>query len=389
MNVLVTTSRMPFALEAIRKLGETGHRVFATDTFSTAPGSHSKYVTEWFVNASPRFETRRFIDDIAGIVKAHAIDLVVPAFEEAMYLAVHRDRIPAPVFTAPFDVLRRLHDKAAFVEVCRAAGVPVPDTVRVESRDALRESLPTFPEYLARPAFSRGGVQLLTGTGPLAGAYHLERCKPTPENPWIVQRYVHGTEVCTFSVAREGRVLAHSAYVHPKTLDHAGGIVLNSVDDPDTLAMVQRIVRTVGYTGQLGMDFISGDGRLHAIECNPRATLGVALMPAPMYHRALFDPNATTPEVAPAGERLKIDFALVRDMLRHWREIPSDLVELFSGAPDVYAKKGDRMPALYAFLSYTIVNDYRRRVPEADRTLNDLADAQFHDVSWNGEAIEN
>ncbi len=30
MNVLVTTSRMPFSIEAIRCFGRAGHRVFAT-----------------------------------------------------------------------------------------------------------------------------------------------------------------------------------------------------------------------------------------------------------------------------------------------------------------------------------------------------------------------
>jgi hypothetical protein len=150
---------------------------------------------------------------------------------------------------------------------------------------------------------------------------------------------------------------------------------------------VRRVVEATGYTGQMGMDFIRADGRLSALECNPRATIGLALLPEGAYARAVCGGEAAPPVVAPAGRRLKIDVALVRDMVKHWREIPSDLAELFSGAPDVYGRKGDRLPLLYAFLSYTIVSDYRRRVPPPDRSLNDLADAQFHDVAWNGEAI--
>ena len=44
MRVLVTSSRMPFALDAIRKLGERGHEVFACDSYEASPGSHSNYL---------------------------------------------------------------------------------------------------------------------------------------------------------------------------------------------------------------------------------------------------------------------------------------------------------------------------------------------------------
>ena len=44
MRTLMTTSRMPFAVDEIRKLGETGNEVTAVDTFSASPGSHSRYV---------------------------------------------------------------------------------------------------------------------------------------------------------------------------------------------------------------------------------------------------------------------------------------------------------------------------------------------------------
>ena len=36
MKVLVTTARMPFALGLIRRLGDAGHEVLASDTYSAA-----------------------------------------------------------------------------------------------------------------------------------------------------------------------------------------------------------------------------------------------------------------------------------------------------------------------------------------------------------------
>ena len=59
MKVLCTTSRMPFAVDEIRKLGEQGHEVFAADTFRTAPGSHSAEVHERVVVPAPKQDTLR------------------------------------------------------------------------------------------------------------------------------------------------------------------------------------------------------------------------------------------------------------------------------------------------------------------------------------------
>ena len=55
----VTSSRLPFALGLIRRLGAAGHEVYAADTCATAPGSHSTYVAESIVTGSPKFDTRR------------------------------------------------------------------------------------------------------------------------------------------------------------------------------------------------------------------------------------------------------------------------------------------------------------------------------------------
>src|SRR5690606_1554257 len=115
-TILVTSSRMPFALDEVRKLGEAGHHVIAADTFRSAPGSHSKHTDLHFEVHSPRYETLRFVDDIAEIVVRQGVDLVLPTFEQVFYLAAHRDRLDAPVFCDSLDVLAGLHDKVRFLE---------------------------------------------------------------------------------------------------------------------------------------------------------------------------------------------------------------------------------------------------------------------------------
>ena len=74
MRVLITSSRMPFALDAIRKLGSQGHEAFATDSYKTSPGSHSRYLAGHFATASPSADQAQFADDVA---RRGAVDVLV------------------------------------------------------------------------------------------------------------------------------------------------------------------------------------------------------------------------------------------------------------------------------------------------------------------------
>lgn len=381
---------MPFALAEIRKLGEAGHELFAADTFGASPGNHSNLVSEARVTASPRYATARFVDEIEDFVRARDIELIAPAFEEVFYLTGHRDRFEGltHLFAAPFDVMARLHDKTRFLALGRELGLSVPETTVVTTHDDLERAIAEYPRYFARAAFSRGGVTLLTNTGPLAGAVDLDECQPSDTNPWVVQEFVEGLDLCSFSVVHHGKVAAHSTYVHPKTLEHAGGIVFESVVEPETLASTRAIVQALGYHGQISIDFMKTDRGMMLVECNPRPTAGVTVMPDEMFVKALTDPDLGRTEVAPAGKRTKLGVALLRDMILNWREIPADLEELLSSAEDVYAKPGDIVPLLYSFLSLGRLAKYRKEVGTGKHKRSDLMASYFYDIVWDGEAIE-
>ena len=142
----------------------------------------------------------------------------------------------------------------------------------------------------------------------------------------------------------------------------------------------------------MGLDFMRTDDGLVIIECNPRSTIGLALLPGNGYVEAILG-NPVDPIESLPGERLKIDLALLRDIFQNWRprdwhEIPIDLAELFSGAPDVYGRKGDIAPLLYVILSLSHVSTYRHDVPPELRTRSDLLAAQFYDIEYDGEGLQ-
>jgi predicted ATP-grasp superfamily ATP-dependent carboligase len=384
MKFLITSSRMPFALDEIRKLGRRGHQVFASDTFSSAPGNHSRFVTEAVVTPSPRFEAAAFVSKIREVVREKRIDLVLPAFEEALILAKHAAELPARTFIPSFDTLLTLHNKVTFLELARKLGLRTPHTTVVNDQRELRAAIRGYDSFFARPAFSRAGVRLFTDTGPLAGAVSIEETNPSQANPWIVQQYVHGVDVCTFSVVQHGRVAAHTTYVHPREIEHAGGIVFESVDEPEALAIAQQIAEATRYHGQMSLDLRRTREGFVCIECNPRPTAGVMMLSGQAFVDALFDEKPGQPRVARPGVRRKFSVALVRDMLLHWRDIPKDIEHLLSGARDAYAEPGDWAPALFQFLTYRQVTAYRQRTHADRRRPSDLMAAYVHDVSYDG-----
>jgi predicted ATP-grasp superfamily ATP-dependent carboligase len=384
MRVLVTSSRNTFALDIARKLGSAGHVVFASDTYAGAIGSHSKYVSGHEVTSSPRFDTDQFIEDINAILARHNIDLIIPSFEEALYLSARSRDLPQGVtlFTGKFEQLARLHDKASFQHLAQQAGVPIPETVIVTDTESLRAAIDRFPRYFARAAFSRGGVGLLTNTGPLAGEMKVSDVEPTADQPWLVQPFIDGPMVCTYSTVVDSRVTSHCTYRAPEQWAHSTGIEFLAVDSTDTLAHTQRIVDALGvnYTGQLSFDFVDNDGQLYAIECNPRSTNGVMLLDADALVSALEGTHDETIVVEPGVER-QLSLAVLADAftepLKHLPQSLHDLIHV----RDVGAGWHDSMAMMWSPAMLV----HGAKLPHGSR--HEILASLAADIVWNGEEI--
>lgn len=385
MRVLVTSSRNPFALDIIRKLGSEGHTVVASDTYAGAMGSHSKYAHAHAVTASPTFDTDAFVADVVDIVTRHDIDVIVPSFEEAFYLAARTHDLPTGVrlYAGAFDKLARLHDKASFQRLVEEAGVPIPETVVVTDDASLTAAIERFPRYFARAAFSRGGVALLTNTGPLAGQMAVEDCHPTLDQPWLVQPFIDGPMVCTYSTVVDGRVTAHCTYTAPEQWAHSTGIAFLGADSTKTLDYVQRLIHTLdaGFTGQLSFDWVDHGGELYAIECNPRPTNGVILLEAGEFVAGLTGAADQTAVVEPGTER-EIKLAVMADAFAEpLKHLPTSLHDIIH-VHDVGAGWHDGVAMMWAPAS--LVHGAKLARGEHAAILEALGE----DIVWNGEPID-
>jgi hypothetical protein len=382
MRILITSSRMPFALDAIRKLGERGHEVFASDSYAASPGSHSRYLSGHFTTASPSGDPRGFAADVERIAKENDIELVLPMFEEVFYLAAQHERISAVtrLYAPPFRTLAQVHDKGTFQELCDRLELRTPHTVLCHSPAALREEIERFPQYFARAAFSRGGVGLLTNTGPLAGHLSPEDCKPTEANPWLVQEFVDGPMHCTYSALHGGRVASHMSYRAPRQWEHSTGIQFLSVDPTDTLPTVEKLGRELVWDGQMSLDFIETDEGLVMIECNPRPTDGVLLMTPEGLERGLLAPEEEI-LLVPAGRREQLDFAVLAQLFKEpLREAPKTIHDL-AQIPGTDRDWHDALPRLYSFLA--LARFERLSLREREQ----LFVAMSEGITWDGQPI--
>jgi hypothetical protein len=382
LRLLITSSRMPFALDAIRKLGSRGHDVFACDSYAAAPGSHSKYLKGHFTTASASADPEAFVADVAGFAADNGVELIVPIFEEVFYLAAQHGRVSegARLYAPPFKTLAQVHDKGTFQELCEKLGLRTPQTVLAHSPDELREAIARFPRYFGRAAFSRGGVGLLTNTGPLAGHLSPDDAHPTEANPWLVQEFVDGPMHCTYSCIHGGAVASHMSYRAPRQWEHSTGIQFLSVDPADTLPTVEKLAAELEWDGQMSLDFVdSGDG-LVMIECNPRPTDGVLLMTAEELERGLLAPEDRVQQI-PAGREEQLDFAVFGQIFREpLKQAPSSLHDL-AAIEGMDQGWHDMLPKLYSFLAFA----HHERMSLNER--KGLFEAMADGITWDGQPI--
>jgi hypothetical protein len=109
-----------------------------------------------------------------------------------------------------------------------------------------------------------------------------------------VQPFLDGETVCTYSTAHQGRVSSHLMCRVPRQRKHSTGIQFQAIDATESPKPIEPIVAELGYTGQISFGFLVTDDGLTFVECNPRATDGLRLMPREELAAGLLAPRPET-----------------------------------------------------------------------------------------------
>ena len=372
-TIVLTGGRAPVALDLARHFARAGHRVVAAESLAFPLTRASKCVARSVRVPPPRQRPEAFLEALERLVAEEQAALVVPTCEETFTVSRLIER-GLPIFTSSQGVLARLHDKGRFAERASALGLPVPETHRLVSRNTMRPFRPD--DWVLKPAFSRFGTEALV---PPHAPTRLARIAPTPERPWVAQRFVPGRQVCTYSVAHAGRIVAHVAYATPFVTGHAG-VWFRAVEQPAARAFAERLVTADRFTGQIAFDFVEdAAGGVTAIECNPRATSGLHLFrDASDFAEALLNPAAAPVEAS--GEDATLGLPMLAAGARHrfgpaWRAA-------FRSARDVVFDPADPLPTVAQGLTAATF-----LIGAARHRCSPLA-ATTRDIEWNGPVDE-
>ena len=200
----------------------------------------------------------------------------------------------------------------------------------------------------------------------------------------MAQRFVAGRELCSYSIARAGRLGAHALYEPVWRAGRGSGYYFSPRRVPAIKAFVAGFVAKTNYTGQIAFDFIeSPDGGVNVLECNPRATSGLHLFaltdgltrafarePSELVRPVGNRPAMLGPAMATIGAVDALRCGKFRALAADWR-----------AAREVLWSPRDPWPAFYLFagLGATLATATRRGItPQA---------ASTRDIEWDGEEI--
>ena len=379
--VLILGARAPVALDHARRFARHGWKVCVADSISCRGSGWSRAVQTALRIPAPRSEPRAFVDAICRAVSEHGIDLLLPNCEEVFYVSRYRSALPEQLAIAAdrFDKLTVLHSKLEFLKLATDCGAKVPESCGVASLGEAREWAAGRAVVL-KPEFSRFGVHVriyphgIPHTVPELG----------DRGRWVAQEFCAGDELCSYSVAVDGRLTAHVTYRPLYRLSRSSSFYFDPVRAPAIREFVERFVRKMQYTGQISFDWIEcEEGRFAVLECNPRAISGVHLFGSSDALPAAFTGAAAAPvEPSDAGARMIAAVMLTAGLARSLREKRLEKWRSdFSRARDVLTEPGDSRPLpgnLADMVSHAI---------RAGRRRCSVREAATWDIEWDGESL--
>lgn len=355
-TILISGGKMTKALTLARAFHAAGHRVVLVESARYRFTGHrwSRAVDRFHVVPSPT--DPGYTAALVAIVRSEGVDLYVPVCSPASSYpdAIAREALSryCEVLHGDADIVGRVDDKYAFATAASALGLPVPDT-----------HLITHPRQVAEfdgwggPDGS-GGAGVADGAAPYilksipydpvnrldltplprptrAETAAFAMSKPiSPDRPWILQNFVTGREYCTHSTVRDGDLQVHCCCA-----SSSFQVNYEHVDKPEIENWVRQFAKALHLTGQFSFDFMeSDDGRLYAIECNPRTHSAITLFADhPDLARAYLDTGVPTVTPLPSSRPTYWAYHEAWRALRHPGEAGERLRVVWRGRDAIFS----------------------------------------------------
>ncbi len=285
MRVLVTGSNTFYGARLVQALGGADCVVTAADPVRRSCGKVSKYATGQLELPPLRSDPSGYRDTLLAAAKSGEYDVLLPSFEESILLGDQRAAFSkhlTPFLPDP-GTAWSLHNKGLLNDFCLAHGIPTPNTVVVESREAWDEAARALPfPVFVKPTVGLGSLGRSRCESPeevIEGFRSVDECRGGVAP--LVQQAVDGDVVSALVFAQSGRVHGEVLYRSLRTIPDDGGISCHreSVESAAVSEAVSKVVALANWTGFAGMDFVIDrePGTPLLLDFNPRATPALQL----------------------------------------------------------------------------------------------------------------
>lgn len=374
-TALLTLGRLPKALELARALKSAGCRIVIAEPFGWHVCKPSSSVDRSVQVTAPNTDTGQYLDDLMRVIAEERVDIVVPVSEEALHAARLKPVLPAHVsiFSPGQAQLLQLHDKLEFAHIASSYNLDVPETF--SAGDPAAVALSQVYDHIIKPVHSCSGIGVehrIKGTA----------LNTSPTGPdCVVQAFVPGRHVSSFSVAHKGREIVTVLY-EGTVFSGTVAVCFTRIDKLKPVSdWIARFIAKSGYSGFIAFDFIvSDEGRAWAIECNPRATSGIHFLDNADLAQSILQPAASLRVRFKEKQSFQQSYTTLTEAYRHIfhpREFLARMKHLFS-ARDAVWSAGDPMPFLLMTpMSWDILK------PAMFSGIS-LGEAATRDIAWFG-----
>lgn len=275
--------------EALFSLRAAGHEVRAFGTQGAQARLHGLPLARFDPIPDPSRDVAGAVAALTALIDApDAPDAVLALDDISLWLAHRTPRVAARTAGAPTAAVEVALDKARQVAAARAAGLDVPPTATIATRDDLRAAAGTMdfpailkPQLAARPegaGLGRGGATYLADRA--AALAFAQDTAPLAE-PYLLQPLIAGVGEGVFGFATDTGVTGWSAHRRVRMMNPhgSGSSACRAVDpEPEIRAAAARMLAAIGWRGPFMVELLRApDGTPWFMELNGRLWGSLAL----------------------------------------------------------------------------------------------------------------
>ncbi|MDP8255031.1 MAG: hypothetical protein P9M14_04725 [Candidatus Alcyoniella australis] len=280
-RVLITSSRSPHALCAVREFGRRGWEVTAADCTYLAAGGHSRYTARRLTWPNMTEQPGRWLETCLAELKRVKYDLLFPTFEETFLVSRFRDELArhTTVLVESYEKMMRVHHKLELTKLAQSLNLDLPETWQptdANELERIKDELP-YPVVLKLPDSNNSlGLAFCDDAESLVKTWH-KRVKffgLQGDRLPMIQRKVEGELIFSLFLADHGRTVGQLIYEPLLMFPDGGGTAFyrQSTRNHQAEKLSMELLEHLGWHGFLGFDYIiePGSGRTLLIDANPR-----------------------------------------------------------------------------------------------------------------------